>query len=143
MRSSRTIDVVLWVFQVFLGLFFALASGAPKFFLPVEMLGMPILLPKAFVVFIGTCEVLGGLGLILPGLLRIRPGVTSAAATGLVLLTICAAIYQMMGRQPESAVFALVMGLLCAVVGYGRWRVAPLRSGDRHLSRPPALQPAM
>ena len=127
MIGSKRVNVGLWALQGFLALFFALASGAPKLFLPVEMLGMPILLPKAFVVFVGVCEIAGGLGLVLPGALRIRMGLTSAAATGLALLTVCAMVYQLLAGQPESAVFAVVMGLLCATVAYARWRVAPLR----------------
>ena len=134
MRNSRTIGPVLWIIQALLALFFALASGAPKLFLPQEMLQMPIPLPDPFVVFIGVCEVLGAVGLILPGLLRVRPGVTVLAATGLVLLTLCATVYQLMGDQPESAVFATAMGLLAAFVAYGRWRLAPLRGSSRPLA---------
>jgi hypothetical protein len=126
MRNSPRLGVALWIIQGLLALFFGLASGAPKLFLPVEMLAMPILLPKLFVVSIGVAEVLGALGLVLPGLLGIRPGLTPLAATGLVLLTICAAVYQVIGGQPANAVFALIIGLVAAVVAYGRWRVVPL-----------------
>jgi len=126
MQSSKKLNVALWIVQGFLALFFALASGAPKLFLPPEMLPMPIPLPHVFILFIGTAEVLGAVGLILPGLLRIRPGVTPLAATCLVLLTMCAATYQLLAHQPESAAFALVMGVLAAAVAYGRGRLAPL-----------------
>src|SRR5215208_2537647 len=61
----------LWIVQGLLALFFALGSGAPKLLLPPETLPMPIPLPDLFLRFIGVAEVLGGLGLILPGLLRI------------------------------------------------------------------------
>ena len=128
MRNTKSISVALWVVQGLLALFVAGASGAPKLFVPADQLPMPIPLPSPFLMFIGVCEILGALGLVLPGVLRIRPGLTPLAATGLVALTICAAIYQVMGRQPESAVFALGMGLLAAVVAFGRWRLAPLRA---------------
>ena len=128
----------LWVVQVLLGLFFALGSGAPKLLLPAEALPMPIPLPQPFLWFIGVAEVLGGLGLILPGLLHVRPGLTPLAAAGLVLVTIGATVYQLAASQPESAVFAGVIGLLAAFVAYGRWRLAPHRGP----SRPSALQPA-
>ena len=131
-------SLALWILQALLGLFFALGSGAPKLLLPPEMLPLPIPLPRAFVLFIGVAEVLGGLGLILPGLLRIQPGLTPLAAAGLVLVTIGAAAYQLAAGQIESALFAVAVGLLCAFVAYGRWRIAP----HRGRSRPSVLQPA-
>jgi uncharacterized membrane protein len=124
MNSSKKVNVGLWILQGLLALFFAAGSGAPKLIVPADQLPMPIPLPAALVLFIGTCELLGGLGLILPGLTGVRPGLTPVAAAGLVLVTICAAIYQMLARQPESAVFALGVGLLAAVA-YGRWRLVP------------------
>jgi uncharacterized membrane protein len=132
MRYSRNLSVSLWIVQALLALFFALGSGLPKLLLPLESLPLPIPLPGPFVWFIGVCELLGALGLILPGLLRVRPGVTPLAAAGLVALTLCATVYQLAARQPESAVFAFVIGLLAAFVAYGRWRLAPLgASSDR------------
>ena len=135
MGNTRMLNVVLWTLQVLLALFFAGASGAPKFFLPDELLAMPIVLPRAFLMFIGTAEVLGALGLILPGITHVRPGLTPLAATGLVLVTICAAVYQVLGHQPANAVFALIIGAVAAVVAYGRWRLAPLSGSPRHEAR--------
>jgi uncharacterized membrane protein len=129
MKNARTIGIVLWIVQGLLALFFAGASGAPKLLLPLEMIPMPLPLPEWFVRSIGVAEVLGAVGLILPGLSRIRPGLTSLAAAALVLLTICAAGYQLLARQPENAFFALVIGLLAAFVAYGRLRLAPLSPG--------------
>jgi hypothetical protein len=139
MGNTRTLNIALWTIQILLALFFAGASGAPKFFLPDELLAMPIVLPRAFLVFIGTAEVLGALGLILPGVTRVRSGLTPLAAACLVVLTICAAVYQVLGHQPANAVFALIIGLVAAFVAYGRWRLAPLgSSADRHEAHIPA-----
>lgn len=127
MGDSRKLSVGLWVLQVLLGLFIGLASGVPKLLLPLDTLPMPIPLPDALVKFIGFCEVLGAVGLILPGLVRIQTWLTPLAAACIALLTVCAAVYQVMARQPESAVFALVIGALAAFVAWGRWRTVPLR----------------
>jgi uncharacterized membrane protein len=127
----------LWIVQVLLGLFFALASGAPKLLLPGDALPMPIPLPYAFILFIGVAEVAGGLGLILPGLTRIRPGLTPLAAAGLVLVTVGATVYQLAADAPGNAVFALGVGLLTGYVGYARWKLAPHRAS----SHAPVLQP--
>jgi len=132
MRFATNTNVLLWILQGFLALFFALGSGAPKLLLPVEALPMPIALPDWFVRFIGTAEVLGALGLILPGVFRTRLGVTPVAALGLVLLTICATVYQLLAQQPGNAMFAAVMCLLCATVAVGRWRrLAVARTSSR------------
>jgi hypothetical protein len=133
MRKIFSINGLLWFGQAFLALFFILASGAPKLVLPAEALPMPIPLPQGFVWFIGTAEVLGGLGLILPGLTRIQPHLTPIAAACLVVLTLCAATYQLMANQPANAVFALAIGLIAAGVAYGRMRV-PVAASSRHES---------
>jgi len=130
MRLSINSSVVLWVVQGFLALFIGVASGLPKLILPLDMLAMPLPLPELFVRSIGVAEVLGALGLILPSVFRIRPMLTPLAAFGVVLLTICATVYQLIAGQPESAIFASVMGLIAASVAYGRWRIAPIRQAS-------------
>ena len=139
MPKATRLSVALWIVQGFLAAFFFLASGGPKLVLPTEMLAMPIPLPHPFVLFIGVAEMLGALGLILPGLLHTRPGLTPLAALGLVLVTLSATVYQLMAGQPGSAAFATVMGLLAACVAYGRWRLIPLRGSA---AAPAVLQPA-
>jgi uncharacterized membrane protein YphA (DoxX/SURF4 family) len=117
----------LWIVQVLLALLFLFAGGA-KFVMPVDQMtqGMPAALASgAFLHFIGACEVLGGIGLILPALLRIRPGLTPLAAAGLVIIMIGATVVSV----PQGAALALfpaVTGVLAAFVAYGRWRLAPL-----------------
>ena len=120
MSRLLSTNAVLWIIQVFLALFFALASGAPKLLLPANELPMPIPLPQAFVWLIGTCEVLGALALVLPSAVRVASWLTPLAAACLALLTVCATIYQLMGNQPANALFALIIGALCAAVAYAR-----------------------
>ena len=72
---------VLWIVQALLALLF-LFTGGMKLVLPIEELTAEMPLPGLFVRFIGVAEVLGALGLVLPGLLRIRPGLTPLAAAG-------------------------------------------------------------
>lgn len=127
MRNVLSLNVLLWFGQVLLGLFFIVASGAPKLLLPAEALPMPIPLPQAFLYFVGTCEVLGGLGLILPGLTRIQPRLTVLAASCLAVLTVCACVYQVLGQQPINGVMALVFGAIAVGIAYGRSRI-PLAS---------------
>ena len=123
---------ILWIIQVLLALLFLFAGGT-KLVLPIEVLmsmGSPnaIPLPALFIKFIGLCEVLGALGLILPGLLRIRSGLTPLAAVGLVIIMIGAAAVTFAADGLAAAVGPVVVGLLSAFVAYGRWRLAPHRN---------------
>jgi uncharacterized membrane protein len=117
----------LWAIQILLAVLFLMA-GSAKFFLPVDQItkGVPEPFSSAsFIHFIGACEVLGALGLILPGALRIRPGLTPLAAAGLVIIMIGATAFSF-PQGAGKAAFPLVTGILAAFVAYGRWRVAPL-----------------
>lgn len=121
-------NIGLWILQVLMGLFFILASGAPKLLLPPDALPMPIPLPHAFLIFIGVAEVAGGLGLILPGALKIQTWLTPLAAAGLTLVALGGMGYQFAAGEPGNAVFALVFAALTAFIGYGRAKLAPHRS---------------
>ena len=99
-------------------------AGGMKLVLPLEKLEGPIPLPGLFVRFIGVAEVLGAIGLILPGLLRIRPGLTPLAAAGLMIIMIGATVLTLAGGDVALALIPLVVGLLSAFVAYGRWRLA-------------------
>jgi hypothetical protein len=110
----------LWIVQGLLALLFLFAGGM-KLVLPLEALKGPVVLPGPFVRFIGVAEVLGALGLILPGLLRMRPGLTPLAAAGLVLIMIGATVVTVAGGQLVSALIPVVVGFLAAFVAYGRW----------------------
>jgi hypothetical protein len=124
--ASRKLNVGLWVIQGLLALLFLFAGGV-KLVLPIAAMAKQIGLPVWFLRFIGACEALGGTGLILPGVLRIRTGLTPLAASGLVIIMIGATwLTVAMGSIPP-ALFPLVVGLLAAFVAYARWRLAPLR----------------
>jgi hypothetical protein len=128
---------VLWIVQGLLALLF-LFTGGIKLVLPLEVLTEGSPLPGWFVRFLGVAEVLGAIGLILPGLLRIRPGLTPLAAAGLVIIMIGATVLTLAGGEVALALIPLAVGLLSAFVAYGRWRLAPHR-GPSH---PSVLRPA-
>ena len=125
----------LWTVQVLLGLLFIWAGGM-KLVLPIEKLAGPVAFPELFVRFIGLAELLGGLGLILPGLLRIRTGLTPLAAAGLVIIMIGATGIGLMTGEFLMMLVPLVVGILAAFVAYGRWKLAPLGVTKRSDLRP-------
>ena len=124
-------NIALWIIQALLALIF-LFSGATKLVLPMDMLmsmGSPnqVVLPGLFIRFIGVCEVLGALGLILPGVFHRRQELTPIAAAGLTIIMIGAVVVTLMGDGIALAISPLIVGLLCAFVAYGRWKLRPLR----------------
>jgi hypothetical protein len=112
-------NYALWIVQGLLALLFLFAGGT-KLVMPIEALTGQTPLPGWFVRFIGVVEVLGAVGLILPGLLRIRPGLTPLAAAGLVIIMIGATVLTLAGGDLVTALIPLVVGLLAAFVAYGR-----------------------
>src|SRR2546425_7314870 len=90
-RERSTMNVALWIVQGLLAALFLFAGGA-KLVLPLDQMAGPVALPGWFLRFIGVAEVLGALGLVLPGLLRTPPGLTPLAAAGAVVIIIGAAI---------------------------------------------------
>ena len=125
-------NTALWIIQVLLALLFLFAGGM-KLVLPIEELTkqMPLPLPGWFVRFTGIVEVLGAIGLILPWLVGIRPGLTPLAAAGLVIVMIGAVVYTLVAGEIASAVIPFVVGILAAFVAYGRWRLPPPRTPYR------------
>lgn len=128
-------NIALWIVQALLALLFLFAGGM-KLVMPIDemMKQMPLPLPAWFVQFTGLVEVLGAIGLILPWLLRIRPGLTPVAAAGLVIVMIGAVAYTLAAGDIASASMPLVVGLLSAFVAYGRWRLAPHRESSSSAS---------
>ena len=117
-------NIALWIIQILLALLFLFAGGTKLYFSPevLAAMGPPnqVHLPGLFLKFIGVCEVLGGLGLVLPGLFKIRPQLTSFAAAGLLIIMIGAVVVTIAGPGVGPSVPAVVIGLLCTFVAYGR-----------------------
>jgi uncharacterized membrane protein YphA (DoxX/SURF4 family) len=111
----------LWIVQVLLALLFLFAGGT-KLVLPIEEMTKQMPMPGWFLRFIGMVEILGGLGLVLPGLFRIRPGLTPLAALGLVIIMIGATVLSIRIGGVVMGLIPAVVGLLAAFVAYGRWR---------------------
>lgn len=120
-------NIILWILQVLLGLLFIFA-GVMKFVMSVAEMNAqaPVALPGILLHFIGICEILGGLGLILPSLLRIEPRLTSLAALGLAIIMIGATVITFMGPMKAAAAYPFIICLLCLFVAYGRWRLKPI-----------------
>jgi hypothetical protein len=120
--STKQRGAVLWVIQGLLAAVFLFAGGF-KLALPLAALAKLSPLPAPFLKFIGVCEVTGAIGLILPGLLRIRTGLTPLAAAGLVVIMIGATIVTVATQGAAPAALPFCVGILAATVALGRRRL--------------------
>ena len=127
-RTSRTAApgrrgaVALRVVQVTLAALF-LFSGGFKLVMPAQALVGPVYLPTAFLRFIGACEFLGAVGLILPWATGIRRELTPIAAAGLVIIMTGATILTIIGGLGAAAAMPFAVGILAATVAWWRGRV--------------------
>lgn len=110
---------VLWIVQALLAALF-LFAGSMKLVLPLEVMTKQMPLPGWFLRFTGTAEVLGALGLILPGVLHIAEGLTPLAAAGLSVVMIGATVLTLAIGGGWSALVPAAVGLLAVFVVYGR-----------------------
>ena len=133
--SARTVNRLLWTAQTVAALLF-LFAGSVKFIMPAEKMQQgPLSLPMAFIYFIGVCECLGALGLILPGVTRIRTALTPLAAAGLTIIMLGATTLSIQAMGALAGIFPAVVGIVTASIAYGRTRVAPLADAPRRVLR--------
>ncbi|HEY2847684.1 MAG TPA: DoxX family protein [Pyrinomonadaceae bacterium] len=115
-------NILLWILQILLGLLF-MFSGSMKFIMSPEQMikSTPVALPIWFFYFIGICEILGSIGLIVPWLTGIKRGLTPLAASLLIVIMIGATVILAMGSI-SNAIGPFVVGILLLVVARGRSR---------------------
>lgn len=138
-RPPAFLNGSLWIVQALLALLFA-GTGVWKLVTPTEALGavfpwMGELPTMARVT--GVFDLLGGLGILLPSLTRIRPRLAVFAAAGCVALQLSAIVFHFSRGEGGSTPFNFFLVALSALVVWGRgWR-APIESAAR--PGPPSL----
>jgi uncharacterized membrane protein YphA (DoxX/SURF4 family) len=122
-------NIALWVLQILLALAFGMA-GIMKVSQPIDKLETRMGWVKSVgprgVRLIGSLEVLGAIGLILPAITGILPWLTPLAAACLALTMIGAMIVH--GRRGEYSQIGVnvVLLLLTLLVAYGRFVIVPI-----------------
>lgn len=128
-----TLNGILWLLQVLTGFFFA-GSGFGKVLMYDEALyaaapqavAWYAAVPQVLIVFVGACEVLGGVGLILPTMTRVKPKLTPLAAAGLTLTMVLAAGFHLTRDEYTLVPANLVLGGVAAFIAVGRWNRRPV-----------------
>ncbi len=125
--ASKRLRVTLWTVQILLALIFAM-TGTMKVVEPIAKLaaslGWPGQVPPALVRFIGTAELLGAAGLILPAATRVAPALTPIAAGALTVVMLLASLVHISRGEFAVLPVPVVVGALCAFVAWGRSSVA-------------------
>ena len=108
--------IALWTVQVLLAALF-LMGGIVKLVMPLDEMVAQSGLPGPFILFLGVVETLGALGLILPGLTKIRPGLTPLAAVAYGADGLCIEAHvepsRGLGDDPKQAITpAVLAGLI-------------------------------
>lgn len=129
--TSKSVNRMLWTAQALLALVF-LFAGAMKLIMPIGVLEQQAQLPGAFLRFIACAEILGALGLVLPGIFRIRTELTALAAIGLVLIMAGATVIGIERGQVGGSITPFVLAVTAAVVAVNRRGWTPAREPVEH-----------
>ena len=119
-------NTVLWIAQELLVAMY-LTVGSMKVFLPAKVRANPQMTwahgqPDHYIRFVGTTEVLGAFGLILPLVTGILPWLTVLAAIGLTLIQLLAIFREHLPRKEYNSIpLNVVLLALSVFVVIGRW----------------------
>lgn len=128
--QGRAASYALWTVQALLTALF-LFAGSAKLVMPIEAMTKQMPLPGLFLRFIGVSEVLGAIGLVLPGILRIRRELTPLAASGLAIIMVGATAVNIATHNVGAALITFVAGILLLIVARGRWSSLKASSSNR------------
>jgi uncharacterized membrane protein YphA (DoxX/SURF4 family) len=127
-KPARGLGISLWIAQILLALVFGFA-GVMKIFTPIEDLAKNAAWIKdssLLIRFIGTSELAGALGMLLPSLTRIKPKLTSLAAVGLGIIMVLATGFHVVRGEAKVIPMTLLLGAMAAFVAWGRYRKAAI-----------------
>lgn len=128
-KQSKGLNIALWIVQSLLAVMFLMA-GSSKLFQPIaelsKMLPWVTSVSEGLVRFIGGSELLGGLGLLLPSILRIKPNLTPLAALGLAVVMVLAAIFHINRGEYSAIGMNALLIALALFIAWGRTKKAPI-----------------
>lgn len=128
--SGRVLRAGLWTAQVLIFVVFGLV-GLTKLLTPISQLAqtMPWAddYSEAFVRAIALIDLIGALGILLPAVTRIKPGLTVLAALGCTVLQAFAIGFHISRGEAALTPFNFVLLALSAFVWWGRSRNVPIK----------------
>lgn len=128
-KTSKAMNISLWILQTLLAVTFIWA-GFMKIFQPND-LPFPWIRDNANLALITGCiDLLAGIGITLPALLRINPQLTIYAAYGIIVLMIAASIFHISRGEAKDIGFNIFIIVLAAFIAWGRQKKAPLTAKE-------------
>jgi len=128
-RNNKVLHIALWIAQGLLAAMFIMA-GLMKSSQPLEVLAESLpwvtSTPIGLVKFIGISELLGGIGLLLPSITRIKPNLTVTAALGLALVMILAAAFHVSRGEFSAIGMNVVLIAIALFIAWGRSKKEPI-----------------
>jgi uncharacterized membrane protein YphA (DoxX/SURF4 family) len=118
-KTSKTMNIILWITQGLLSITFVWA-GFMKLFQPEELPFPWVKDNPNLVLITGIIDLLAGIGIVFPILLRIKPKLTIFAAYGIVVLMIAASIFHISRGEAKDIGFNVFMAVTAAFVAWGR-----------------------
>lgn len=120
-------NITLWILQVLLAAVFA-AHGWMLVSPPPELLDIiNEELGVGFRLTLGIAEILGAVGILLPGVTRVLPWLTEVSAACFAFVSVSATILHVSRGEMSSAAITAALVVVTTFVAYGRWRVRPIR----------------
>ncbi|MFD2521797.1 DoxX family protein [Emticicia soli] len=119
---SKPLNIATWICQILLSLTLLWAAGM-KLFQPIDQLAQqwpwtadnPILTRVA-----GIIDLLGGLGLVLPMALRIKPMLTLYAAYGTIALMVAASVFHISRGEASLIGFNIFVAFVAGFIAWAR-----------------------
>lgn len=124
-KTSNILNIFLWIAQVLLAITF-IWTGVMKLFMPDDLPFPWVKDNPDLVVITGIVNLLGGLGILLPTLLRVQPKLTIFAAYGIIALMFFAIIFHISRGEAKDIGFNIFMLLLATFVAWGRHTKVPI-----------------
>ena len=127
-KKSKTMNIILWISQVILAVSLIWASSM-KLFQPADKLA--VMWPwtadnTALVKLTGVLDLLAGIGLVLPALLRIQPKLTTYAAYGTLVLMIAASVFHITRGEVSQIGVNIFFAVFAVFIAWGRQKKSPI-----------------
>ncbi len=126
---SKGLKIGLWIVQGLLALTFV-GTGVWKLATPISELAakMPWMgqVSRGFLYATAAFDILGGLGIVLPSITRIKPGLTVLAALGCAALMAGAILFHVTRGEAANTPFNFFLVALSLFVAWGRRSKAPI-----------------